>query len=50
MHTVTCRADGEGQIQYELQKEENEAFGFRLDGSVVSIMLCVILGYCTQHI
>ena len=26
---MTCRADGEGDIQYELLKDENEAFGFQ---------------------
>ena len=41
VHTVTCRADGEGRIQYELLKEKTEAFGFQYDGSV-QVIYCVL--------
>ena len=41
VHTVTCRADGEGRIQYELLKEETETFGFQYDGSV-QVIHCVL--------
>ena len=42
MHTVMCRADGEGQIQYELLKGENEVFGSQLNGSVAIILCCML--------
>lgn len=50
VHTVTCRAEGEGAIQYELLKDETEAFGFQLLKSVVAIhLLCVVLEWFVIH-
>ena len=50
VHTVTCRAEGEGEIQYELLKDETEAFGFQLLESVVaSHLLCVVLEWFVIH-
>ena len=44
VHTVTCRAEGEGEIQYELLKDETEVVGFQILESVVARhLLCVVL-------
>ena len=40
---MTCRAEGEEEIQYELLKDENEAFGFQPSGCVLSCSPCVVL-------
>ena len=40
---MNCRADGEGEIQYELLKDETEVFGFQFLGLVVSKLICCVL-------
>ena len=42
VHTVTCRAEGEGEIQYELLKDETEVVGFQILESVVARHYCVL--------
>ena len=51
VYTVTCRADGQGEIQYELLKDDNEVFGFQVLGSVVSKLftVCCIRIFVTVH-
>ena len=47
---MTCRAEGEGKIQYELLKDETEAFVFQLLESVVARrLLCVVLEWFVIH-
>ena len=51
VHTVTCRAEGESQIQYELLKGSTEIFGFQSYGSVVSYPVCCNRGFhYTEHL
>ena len=48
--TVSCRAEGQEEIRYELLKDENEAFGFQTLGSVLGCLLCVVLECYKQSI